>query len=277
MAEEAEHTNSVEPHAPDIANNEGPTNAQEEQSGVESLTIQDDAVSEESDASDVHNRIITTIHDFCKFMTELYVPDDAVLVPPEGGWPDITKESFSRLGKADEVIEVLRHLTYLRQAGEAYEILPGSAMANWRHPAIVSDIKDGEPDHMLVGTSLQEETPPDVIGLMQGGRHCHMIMLDCSDATIYEHGTIDGGTVYPGWFEGDYPSIEAFFGSIKEKFIKMEQLPKGEFEVVKAMGERDTRLLEALKEAYTSYGWPDDLHKERCAEAVKKITESIEG
>lgn len=65
------------------------------------------------------NRIITSIHDFIMLLKDIYVPEDAVMVPPEGGWPEITKKSWSNLGKSDEVIEVLRHPTYIE--GDDYE------------------------------------------------------------------------------------------------------------------------------------------------------------
>lgn len=40
-------------------------------------------------------------------------PSD-ILYPPPTGWRNITQESFSAYGKTEEVIELLRHLPYLK-------------------------------------------------------------------------------------------------------------------------------------------------------------------
>lgn len=98
-------------------------------------------------------RIITSVHDFCMFMRDLYVPNDAILIPPVGGWPGTTKESFARLGKSDKVIEVLRHMTYIEdQHGNKYEFLPETGLFDYRDPRIINQIGESDVEEVVLFT-----------------------------------------------------------------------------------------------------------------------------
>ncbi|KAK5944161.1 hypothetical protein PMZ80_003442 [Knufia obscura] len=163
--------------------------------------------------------IITTIHDFCIFMRDLYVPDDAILVPPGGGWPEITKESFARFGKSDKVIEVLRHFTYIE--GGHYEVLPMTPMADYRDPSRIRAIRDGDVEAIKIVSETTEAAPPDVVGLVLGGREVTLILLDCGCGHIYATGSSGFGL----YTDHCMPTVEEYFGRIKQQFRAMELLP----------------------------------------------------
>lgn len=58
---------------------------------------------------------IAAVTSFYQSLSKLphFDPSD-IIYPPPTGWPNITKETFSPYGKSDEVIELLRHLPYLK-------------------------------------------------------------------------------------------------------------------------------------------------------------------
>ena len=58
---------------------------------------------------------VAAITDFYKFYIRLpYLDSNAlVLAPEDGGWPNIDATELRNRGKSDEVIELLRHLSYI--------------------------------------------------------------------------------------------------------------------------------------------------------------------
>lgn len=57
---------------------------------------------------------IAAITRYYKFLIDMYMDSDVVEYPPETGWPEITPATMQAIGKTDEVIELLRHLPYIR-------------------------------------------------------------------------------------------------------------------------------------------------------------------
>lgn len=55
---------------------------------------------------------ITALRDYYRFLTTLYLDGARVIIePPEGGWPNITAETFGGpMGKSDGVVSLLRQL-----------------------------------------------------------------------------------------------------------------------------------------------------------------------
>lgn len=234
------------------------------------------------------DRIITSVHDFCLFMRDLYVPDDAILVPPESGWKEITTESLANLGKSDEVVGVLRHMTYIYCRGSdtgAYQILPDTTLTDYRSETNLKPIRDGDPERVRITTETIEPVPAHVIGLTQGGRGTAIILLDCKYGIVHWHGCEDEETKFgqhfkwsallnddddSNWIQPAAWPIEEFFEYIKTKFRAMEYLPHTVHAVLSATQDWD-EIMGALKEVYTKYGWPDSFHKAECAAAVEGL------
>lgn len=59
--------------------------------------------------------IVSTLTTFYQFLTTMYIPNSDVLHAPPGGWPHITKETFAFLRKNDRVVDLLRHIPYVRR------------------------------------------------------------------------------------------------------------------------------------------------------------------
>ena len=59
--------------------------------------------------------VFVAVHDFYKLLIQLpYIDPNALVLPPQEGWVGVDVEGLRRRGKTEEVIELLRHLPYLR-------------------------------------------------------------------------------------------------------------------------------------------------------------------
>jgi len=237
------------------------------------------------------DRIIASTHDFCLFMRDLFVPDEAILIPPEGGCPEITTESFASLEEDDKVINVLRHMTYMKRycTGDNYRILRDTGMCNWQDAHVVQTITRGDGKRMRFMTETPKDpVPSDVIGLCDGGRACGILLLNCTDGIVHWYGCAefasDAYDECSRWAREEddlfrcgrlvrWP-VEEFFKCIKGRFRSMEQLPKNGYEVLTSEDEGDGHM-RTLKDVYKRYGWPDNFQKAECAAAVKELEEKL--
>jgi hypothetical protein len=91
--------------------------------GSEYSDVSDDStgllsISETEDLCNIHysrEATVAAFEDYFEFLTAMYMDPAVIQTPPEGGWPQITVESMRPLGKTDEVVDLLRHLPYIRQ------------------------------------------------------------------------------------------------------------------------------------------------------------------
>lgn len=70
--------------------------------------------------------IIATIRDFYELLIKLpYIEPNALVLPPPEGWSGVNAEALRSRGKTEEVIELLRHLLYLRAPGNGKKWMVG--------------------------------------------------------------------------------------------------------------------------------------------------------
>jgi hypothetical protein len=124
--------------------------------------------------------IITGLTDFYKFLSTLpYIEPTAVLTPPSTGWPNVTVENFSGLGKNDEVIRLLKHLPYIDLSGNQYLIAPNTQPTDYRGEIFQRDVtKENIGRCAPLG---DVEFPEWVINLTHGNRDGTYMMLDTTD------------------------------------------------------------------------------------------------
>lgn len=68
--------------------------------------------------SDLQIEVATALRDFYDFLTKLpWLQPEDVLEPPERGWPNINAKNFRAFHKSNVVIELLKHLPYIRMDG----------------------------------------------------------------------------------------------------------------------------------------------------------------
>lgn len=61
---------------------------------------------------------IAAVTSYLQFLTKMYLDEDRILMPPHGGWPEITDEFVKELGKTEEVGDLLRYLPYIKYHNE---------------------------------------------------------------------------------------------------------------------------------------------------------------
>lgn len=145
---------------------------------------------------------IIALRDYYRFLTTLCLDGARVIIePPEGGWPNITAETFGGpMGKSDGVVSLLRQLPYIRrppgEAGPAIMAAPWCWMADWH--GLCGQLQEGRANavdwkgmtqHLNdvgIEWDLQDEAvPAHVIGLTCGGRDNSTILLDTEVGAVY--------------------------------------------------------------------------------------------
>lgn len=57
------------------------------------------------------DEVLAAVADYYDFLTRLHITPQEIRRPPPSGWPQVTQESLSRLGKtAPKVTDLLKHL-----------------------------------------------------------------------------------------------------------------------------------------------------------------------
>jgi hypothetical protein len=134
--------------------------------------------------SNLQNEVATALRDFYGFLAKLpWLEPEDVLEPPEQGWSNINIDNFGALHKNSIVIDLLKHLPYIRMDGPNKEY----TLAWSTHPC---DYRRSY--FQMVGPSIDCWEIPDtterdfdfpewVVPLTYGKVHGQYIMLDTTD------------------------------------------------------------------------------------------------
>ncbi|KAK8108205.1 uncharacterized protein PG998_010218 [Apiospora kogelbergensis] len=213
---------------------------------------------------------------------------------PAGGWPQISQANLGHLGKTDEVVELLRHLPYIRDDGEADtpQAAPGTRFVDWARLAARN--LDAESARLATDGDEWEHVPAHVVGLAREGRSSFSFNLDTELGVVYwikcpnqlrgaprVEPVLDDPADYapeaelawradgPGW------AVSDLFEQLRGEFRELSFVPVGPKEVIddysNHSGESGDGSTAALREVYRSHGWPDldKYKKEDCLEAVR--------
>lgn len=249
---------------------------------------------------------ISVIRNYYSFLTEMYLNDSDVIEPPEGGWPSITHERFRSLGKTYEVVNLLRHLPYVRETLGIIEPQASAhtCFADWQSIAQRFDPNDPEDvDGIRITTEdevleeYENRVPGHVIGLTDGGRNNNIFLLDTNLNVIFwlgGSGPVKGLacrepiTGYCPHDDDDIPeneanwrgdadawAVEDFFEVLKDNFRQLRFIPDGSRQVWEmwtefGIGRED--VIPTVQEIYREHGWPDlgRYRKAECIAAVRK-------
>ena len=100
-----------------------------------------------------------------------------IIEPPVGGWPNITTASLTPLEKTDEVVELLRHLPYIKgdSRGDWHEMIaPETYAFQYGGPGTTPSTGTAR-DMWPPGAG---EIPAHVAVLTMGARHGSWLLLD---------------------------------------------------------------------------------------------------
>ena len=244
---------------------------------------------------------VTAISDFYRFLTKMYLDEEIVEWPPEGGWP-FTKTGFGSMEKSDRVVSLLRQIPYMEDKldGEPRPYaLPEAPFWNWK-----DNVKDDEPldpkavHEIKILTEdfyLYDVATPDLVGLLEGGKDDNtFIMLDteygiaywpdCPDEirdTDWEQVQDDseawGSEAEINW-RCDAPAwtIPDFFAMLQEQFEKLMFIPVNSKQAIATWEgySEDGEMERMLQGIYREHGWPD-LEKYRKEECIRAVEEAL--
>jgi hypothetical protein len=138
--------------------------------------------------SDLQTEVATALRDFYNFLARLpWLEPSDILEPPAQGWPNITSDNFAPLHKNNAVIELLRHLPYLRMDGpfERYTLVWSTYPCDYRRDYF-HEVKPGIDCWEIPDTTGRDYHFPEwVVPLTYGKVHGQYIMLDTTDG-IYK-------------------------------------------------------------------------------------------
>jgi len=138
----------------------------------------------------IRGTVVSTLKSYYKFLTTMYLPEEEVLYPPETGWPNINQERFAHLGKTDDVIEILRHIPYVRRERhwrDVSHIYDGTIAVDFRADKVYFDSPIPQVA-LLPAHAIMLATPPESDG--------QYIFLDTDRATFTLYGAPSG---HSGW------------------------------------------------------------------------------
>jgi hypothetical protein len=227
---------------------------------------------------------VAAVRDYYQFLTKMYLDEGKVNEPPPEGWAHITTRSFT-LDKSKEVINLLRHLPYIKSTLNDTvdaEGAPDCTFADWQ------DIFQRGADRrtIRIGTedsSISDSIPKHVIGLTCGGSDNPRFLLDVKLGTIQWYGCPGGISDDPSretvdddpydyyseeeeaeWrAEGETWSIPNFFAISSRKVVHVWKTFPPDYEA----------MIAGVQEIYSQHGWPDleRYDKNKCLKAVTKF------
>ncbi|ETS85225.1 hypothetical protein PFICI_03250 [Pestalotiopsis fici W106-1] len=158
-----------------------------------------------------------------------YIDADAILEPPPDGWPGVNAEILRARGRSDHVIELLRHLPYLRQpsqAGRRWMLSPTTLAIDYSSGGVYGeDMEERQP------------TPPHCIWLTaHAGRDGTDLLLDTETNSITEWSMLEDYLMIPYAEYEDLPKQDkwmayptmpaaAFFDLWRRRWAKLVWLP----------------------------------------------------
>ncbi|KAH7379440.1 hypothetical protein DE146DRAFT_672950 [Phaeosphaeria sp. MPI-PUGE-AT-0046c] len=249
-----------------------------------------------SEVSYSESASIAAVADFFKFLTKLYLDEELVEWPPEGGWPSITTDTFASLNKSESVVSFLRQLPYMQDfrvpIGEVRpQGLPEASFWNWKDYRGTTDVHGIK---VLTEGFLCERTNPDIVGMVEGGQDDSTVILldtkhgiaywaDCPDQIRHEKTEEQVHNDYNAWasdqeagWRGDAPAwtIPDFFAMLRREFEQLRFIPVNTRQVINSWSEySDDGELEAMLQGiYREHGWPnlENYQKEECLQAVQQ-------
>jgi hypothetical protein len=133
---------------------------------------------------DLQTEVTTALRDFYTFLKTIpWLPANDILEPPGGGWPNITPENFAPLKKSAAVIQLLKHLPYIRMDGPSqdYTLIRSTYPIDYRRNYFQTVHPDIDCWEIPDTTERDFHFPDWVVPLTYGKVHGQYIMLDTTD------------------------------------------------------------------------------------------------
>lgn len=120
---------------------------------------------------------MASILSFYQFLTTMaYFDCEDILIAPTSGWQDINSESCAGMGKNDTVIDLLRHLPYIRDDQAIYyECRPLDYVGHARRGHLRENMDEWLIDPCSLGL------PDHVFYLTSGPNVAYFLLIDVND------------------------------------------------------------------------------------------------
>lgn len=136
-----------------------------------------------------HEATIAAVRNYYRFLIRMDLKESYVADPPEGGWPEISLENLSSLGKTNEAILLLRHLPYISSRDDSAQGAAHCLFIDWRRIARSHVLGELSAEDVLVITEgwsgLPESMSPHVVGLTRGSYLNPCFLLDTKLGVVF--------------------------------------------------------------------------------------------
>ncbi|TAQ88674.1 hypothetical protein B7494_g2999 [Chlorociboria aeruginascens] len=125
-------------------------------------------------------------------ITRAFLPASVIKKPPLEGWPEAYRETFCKMGKADEVVDLLSHLPYIDDTN--WEWFHDTKPINYISALNLRRIGDSYGSKRYLFEPQGQTLPPQVFSLTNGRLYGIWVLLDIQAGTITEFSVLSGST-----------------------------------------------------------------------------------
>lgn len=226
------------------------------------------------------DQVVQELTSLYEFLVTMYLPEDALKYPPmPGGWPEISAERLSFMKKADAVIDLMKHIPYIRQDWDdtiegAYQVHEGSVCNDFsgKYFQDISTKFQYDCDWQLPG---DVKTPPHLLILWRPPAPTRgwTVSINIKTGELRRDRVIYGARY-------DYADIKEFCEFVKEEFQTLVCIPTHPMSVTVVSSHPATEMAAAVplvKDIYTQCGWPSaSFRKQKCVSLVESVMEEAE-
>ncbi|CAK4033422.1 Hypothetical predicted protein [Lecanosticta acicola] len=221
------------------------------------------------------DQVVRELTSLYELLVRMYLPDDAIRYPPPGGWPHIDGKRFAFMEKAETVIDLMRHIPYIRQERhlDAFLVYPGvicndysgnhfeQSATKHKDPGLFEPMEDHKlsPSHIAIGRPSVSDDG-------------YFIFINTKDGSVRRDDFVVG-------IHETFADVTELCKSMKEEFLALRCIPmdtetidgdSGRFPLHESTAE--------VKDAYQRHGWPSaTFQKAQCAVEVAETMYNYRG
>jgi len=136
-----------------------------------------------------HKEIVQIVTRFYTFLTtHPFLPASAIKTPPPDGWSDEYRAVFCKMGKSDEVLELLCHLPYIEDDNWVW--FHDTKPINYISPLNQRRIDENWENKRSVFEPLGQDLGPHVFSLTHGKLYGKWLLLDTQAGRLALHDSL---------------------------------------------------------------------------------------
>lgn len=130
------------------------------------------------------NEIVEIVSKFYNFLvTHSLLPASTIKTPPTEGWPEENRQTFRKMGKSEEVVDLLCHLPYISDAhwfwpDRDWRWLKETKAIDYTSPSNLMRIDGSYESTRYMFQPINQAIPPHVFSLTIGRLYGTWLLLD---------------------------------------------------------------------------------------------------